>query len=70
MPVFAVDTGATLLGVAAILSAMGGVISTIMAMRKSYAEEHDQCLERLKTAREDAERLAAELHELRMRDAK
>lgn len=69
MLLFAVDTGATLLGVAAIVSALGGIISTILALRKSYSEEHEACLERLKVARADAEKYAAELHELRMRDA-
>ena len=65
-PLFAVDTGATLLGVAAIISAMGGIASTIFALRKNYAEEHQQCLDRLKAAREDAEKYAAELHELKL----
>ena len=59
----------TLLGIAAIVSAIGGIATTIMALRKSHDEEHEACLERLKEARADSERLAAELHELRMRDA-
>jgi len=62
----AIDTGATLLGVAAIVSALGGVASTILAIRKSNDEEHEQCLARLKQARQDAEAMAAELHELKI----
>jgi hypothetical protein len=67
--IFAVELGATLLGVAAIVSAIGGCASTILAIRKSHSEEHEACLERLKETRADAEKLAAELHEVRMRDA-
>jgi C4-dicarboxylate-specific signal transduction histidine kinase len=65
----AVDTGATLLGVAAIISAMSGIVSTIWALRKSHDEEHERCLERLKEVRAEAEQSAAELHERKMRDA-
>jgi adenine/guanine phosphoribosyltransferase-like PRPP-binding protein len=61
--VLAVDTGATLLGVAAIISAMGGIVSTMFALRKSHDEEYAACLERLKTTRAEAEQYAAELHE-------
>lgn len=65
----AVAAGATLLGIAAIVSALGGIASTIMALRKSHDEEHEACLERLKQARADSERMAQELHDLKMRDA-
>jgi hypothetical protein len=57
---------ATLLGAAAVITAMGGVASTIMALRKNRSEDHEACLEHLKEARAEAERYAAELHELRM----
>jgi adenine/guanine phosphoribosyltransferase-like PRPP-binding protein len=67
--IFAVDTGATLLGIAALISALGGVVTTIIAMRKAGSEEHQACLDRLKEVRADAERLAAELHEIKMREA-
>lgn len=69
MLILAVDTGATLLGIAAIISAMGGITSTIFALRKNYGEEHQTCLTRLKECRADSEKMAAELHEIRMRDA-
>lgn len=59
----------TLLGIAALLSAVGGVASTIMALRKSHDEEHEACLERLKEARTEAEKMAEEIHTLKMRDA-
>jgi hypothetical protein len=69
MLILAVDTGATLLGIAAVISALGGAFSTMLAIRKSNDENHQQCLENLKEARADAEKYAAELHELKMRDA-
>jgi hypothetical protein len=56
----------TLLGLAAIISALGGLISTVLALRKSRTEEHEECLKRLKETRAESERLAKELHELRM----
>jgi hypothetical protein len=56
----------TLLGIAALLTAFGGVISTIMAFRKSRSDDEQACLERLKEARAEAERLAAELHARKM----
>lgn len=59
----------TLLGLAAVLSATGGVVSTIMALRKSHSEEHEHCLEQLKESRAESEKLAQELHELRMGNA-
>jgi hypothetical protein len=59
----------TLLGIAALISAIGGLISTILALRKHQSEEHEQCLKQLKEARIESEGLAKELHELKMRDA-
>jgi hypothetical protein len=59
----------TLLGIAAVISAVGGIASTIMAIRKSHSEEEQQCLERLKEARVEAEASAQELHERKMHDA-
>jgi hypothetical protein len=64
--ILAVDTGATLLGVAAIVSAVGGIASTIMALRKSRDEEHEQCLERLRQTRSESEAIAMELHDLKV----
>jgi hypothetical protein len=64
-----VTTEPTLLGIAAIVSAVGGAASTVLALRRSRSEEHEQCLERLKEARAESERLAQELHELRMHES-
>jgi hypothetical protein len=70
LPPLALDTGGpTLLGAAAILSAVGGTVSTIMALRKSRTEEHEHALEELAKCRAESERLAAELHDLRMAGA-
>jgi hypothetical protein len=66
MIIFAIDTGATLLGVAALISALGGIVSTIFALRKSHDEEFAACLERLKETRAESEAYAAELHELKI----
>jgi hypothetical protein len=71
--ILAISGDPTLLGVAAIISAVGGVGSTIWALRKSRREEHDKVTEemrtRLKECREEAEKLANELHEYKMREA-
>lgn len=58
----------TLLGIAAVVSAIGGAASTIMAIRKQHSEEEQECRERLKQARAEAESSAQELHERKMRD--
>lgn len=63
---FAVDIGASLLGVAALTSALGGIAATIMAIRKSHSEEYETCLESLKECRGESEKLAAELHKIKM----
>lgn len=64
------EVQATLLGVAALLSALGGVVSTVWAIRKGRREERDQahqeCLDKLRETRAEAETLANELHQLRM----
>lgn len=59
----------TLLGIAAIVSAVGGCASTILAIRKARDEETEKCVQQLKECRAESERLASELHEIRMRDA-
>jgi hypothetical protein len=56
----------TLLGLAAFLTASTGVATTIMAIRKSRAEDHEELLKRLEQSREHEEKLAAELHRLKM----
>lgn len=65
--ILAFELQATLLGVAAIVSATGGAIATILSIRKSKDEEKENCLKRLKEARAEAESLAQELHEERMK---
>jgi hypothetical protein len=62
----AMDWQPTLLGIAALLTAFGGVISTIMAVRKARSDGEAECLDRLKKSRAEAEGLAEELHKLRM----
>lgn len=59
----------TLLGAAAVISATGGMVSTILALRKSRTEEHEHALEQLAECRAEAERLAKELHDLKMKKA-
>jgi len=69
----AVSTAGTLLGIAAVLSAAGGFVSTIVGLRKSRSEEHSVALEQL-SEREDelakcrstSEALAKENHKLKM----
>jgi len=64
-------TDATLLlGLAAFVTAMGGIGSVILAIRKRGNEEHEECLEHLKEARAESEKLAQELHELKMKNEK
>jgi hypothetical protein len=65
---------ASLLGIAAFLSAIGGLITNIWTVRKGRREEREtaeeDCRRRLKEAREEAERVADELHKQRMRRAR
>jgi hypothetical protein len=62
--------GPTLLGVAAILASVSGLVTTVFGLRKSRNDERAkaeaECLERLKVVRKEAEDAAAELHELKM----
>jgi hypothetical protein len=64
----------TLLGIAAVITAISGVISTIVGSRKSAKEAREkseqECRERLKAARIEAEAAAAELHEIKMKEAR
>jgi len=64
--ILAVDTAPTLLGIAAIVSAVGGIASTIMALRKTRDEEHEECIKRLRETRQEAEAMAQELHDLKV----
>jgi len=56
----------TLLGVAAVVTAVGGCASTIMALRKSRNEEITDMENKLKEARAENERLAEENHRLKL----
>jgi len=38
-----------------------------VALRKSRSEEHEECIKKLAEARAESEKLAAELHALRMK---
>lgn len=62
----------TLLGIAAIVAAVGGIVSTIVGARHAAKEERkkadEECFEKLKVARAEAEAVAAELHKLRMKE--
>jgi len=68
--VFAEITQPTLLGIAAVIAAIGGIVSTITADRRARKEERakaeKECIERLKETRAESEKLAEELHRLKM----
>jgi hypothetical protein len=57
-----------ILALAAFATAVGGIATTIMALRRDRSEEHEKCLERLKESRAESERFAAELHRLKMQN--
>jgi len=56
----------TLLGIAALLTAMCGIVSTILALKKSRSEEEEALREHLEESRTHEEELASELHALKM----
>lgn len=61
----------TLLGLSALLTALAGIISTIWGALKSRREGKDQADEelrkRLRDCRGEAEKLADEMHQMKMR---
>jgi hypothetical protein len=67
----AVSFSASLLGLAAFIAAVGGVLSTVIGARRARRDERDkaeeECVQRLRATRAEAEQLAAELHAIRMR---
>jgi hypothetical protein len=56
----------TLLGLAAFITALCGVVTTILAFRKSRSEQNEALREDLEKARAHEERAAYELHEVKM----
>ena len=64
--ILAFEAQATLLGVASIVSAVGGAASTIWAIRKGRREEQEECHKLLRESRAEVEALASELHQLKM----
>jgi len=62
---------ALLLGLAALITAIGGVMSTILASKKARREEKikndEECLQRLKAARAEGEAAMGELHRIKMK---
>ena len=61
----------TLLGLAAIITAIGGIVTTVLAHRSSGREARqkaeEECVERLRNVRAEAEGLAEELHRIKMK---
>lgn len=61
-----------ILALAALLTAVAGVLAGIAALRRTkkhtLATAEEECLERLKVARAESESVARELHDLRMKE--
>jgi hypothetical protein len=59
-----------LLAAASFLTAVGGIVATVLAHRAASKEAKrkadDACFDRLRDSRAEAERLADELHRLKM----
>ena len=62
-----VSTEQTLFGIAAVISALTGLATTILALRKSRSEEQEECLKRLRETRRESEDIAKELHDLKLK---
>jgi hypothetical protein len=63
-------TDPTLLGVAAIITSFAGVVTTIIGARRSAREAKEKadedCFTRLRDLRSESEKIAEELHRMRM----
>ena len=63
-----------ILAVAALVTAVAGLLAALAAIRRTKASTlktaEEECLERLKLARAEAESVASELHDLKMRRAR
>lgn len=61
-----------ILALAALLTAVAGVLTGIAALRrtreKTRKTAEEECLERLREARRESESVARELHDLRMKE--
>jgi hypothetical protein len=57
----------TLAGIAAIIAAVGGLISAIVALRKAKQEGEENCQDQLKKSRAEAEHYARELHDIKLK---
>lgn len=53
-------------GIAAILVAVSGIITSVIAMRKAKQEGDEGCYKQLRESREEAEEYAKELHKIRL----
>lgn len=73
-----IELGAVLLGIAGVLTAVGGIISTVMGVKAGHKEAEkkaaeakmeadERCFERLLSAQRTAENLSSELYKLRLR---
>jgi hypothetical protein len=58
---------ALLLGLAALVSAVGGIVSTVIAARKVHRDERGICEEKLRAIRLEAGQLAEEIYRLKTR---
>jgi hypothetical protein len=56
---------AFVLAIAGLISAIGGLISTIMAARRARSEERVVCEDRVRSLREENNRLSDEVYALR-----
>lgn len=67
----AVAQNETMLGAAAIITAIGGIVTATLGTRQSQKDAREKgsvdCRESLNAARRESEALAAEIHETRMR---
>jgi hypothetical protein len=61
-----------ILAVAALITAIAGLLSAIAAIRRTkrttLKDAEEECLERLRVARAEAESVASELHDRRMKE--
>jgi hypothetical protein len=66
MPLAEVPWADVITALGALTTAVGGTIAAYSALVRAKHEGTEECQEKLKGAREEAETTAAELHKLRM----